>query len=70
MWKGSVSDCLSHLHEKHGGSQYVVMKNLGKFFPPWTYPGICSRRPFVRYSCGCPVVSRGRMSVGTQLSCV
>ena len=36
MWKGSVSDCLSHLHDKHGGSQYVAMRNLGKFFPPWT----------------------------------
>ena len=38
VWKGSVSDCLSHLHEKHGGSQYVAMNNLGKFFPPWTVP--------------------------------
>ena len=36
VWKGSVSDCLRHLHDKHGGSQYVAMKNLGKFFPPWT----------------------------------
>ena len=38
VWKGSVSDCLSHLHDKLGGSQYVAMKNLGKFFPPWTVP--------------------------------
>ena len=38
VWKGSVSDCLSHLHEKYGGSQYVAMNNLGKFFPPWTVP--------------------------------
>ena len=38
VWKGSVSDCLGHLHEKHGGSQYVAMNNLGKFFPPWTVP--------------------------------
>ena len=29
VWKGSVSDCLAHLHDKHGGSQ---------FFPPWTVP--------------------------------
>ena len=36
VWKGSVSDCLSHLHDKHGGSQYVAMNNMGKFFPPWT----------------------------------
>ena len=34
MWKGSVSDCLSHLHDKHGGSQFVAMKNFGQFFPP------------------------------------
>ena len=33
-----MSDCLSHLHEKHGDSQYVAMNNLGKFFPPWTVP--------------------------------
>ena len=31
--KVSVSDCLSHLHDKNGGSQYVAMNN---FFPPWT----------------------------------
>ena len=36
VWKDSVGDGLSHLHEKHGGSQYVAMKKLGKFFPPWT----------------------------------
>ena len=48
VWKGSVSDCLGHLHENHGGSQYVAMNNLGKFFPPWTVPGTCGRRPFVR----------------------
>ena len=36
VWKGSVSDCLGHLHEKHGGSQYVAIKNMAKFFPPWT----------------------------------
>ena len=23
VWKGSVSDCLGHLQDKHGGSQYV-----------------------------------------------
>ena len=33
-----MSDCLGHLHEKHGGSQYVAMNNLGKFFPPGTVP--------------------------------
>ena len=36
VWKGSVSDCLGHLHDKHGGSQYVTLKNIAKFFPPWT----------------------------------
>ena len=38
LWKGSLSDCLAHLYEKHGGSQYVAMNNLEKFFPPWTVP--------------------------------
>ena len=33
-----LGECLSHLHDKHGGSQYVAMNNLGKFFPPWTVP--------------------------------
>ena len=36
VWKGSVSDCLGHLQDKHGGSQYVALKNIAKFFPPWT----------------------------------
>ena len=35
VWKGSVSDCLGHLLDKHGGSQYVALKN---FLPPWTVP--------------------------------
>ena len=38
VWKGSVSDCLGHLQDKHGGSQYVALKNIAKFFPPWTVP--------------------------------
>ena len=33
VWKGSVADCLDHLREKNGGSQFVALKNLGKFFP-------------------------------------
>ena len=49
VWKGSVNDCLSHLHDKHGGSQYVAMKNLGKFFSlPGLYPETCGRWPFVQ----------------------
>ena len=36
VWKGTVSDCLGHLQDKHGGSQYVALKNITKFFPPWT----------------------------------
>ena len=31
-----MSDCLRHLQDKHGGSQYVAVENLGKFFTPWT----------------------------------
>ena len=33
VWKGSMADCLSHLQEKHGGSQFVALSNLGKFSP-------------------------------------
>ena len=36
MWKGSVRACLEHLTEKHGGSTFFAMKNVAKFFPPWT----------------------------------
>ena len=36
VWKGSVSDCLGHVQDKHGESQYMAVKNLGKFFQPWT----------------------------------
>ena len=38
VWKGLVSDCLGHMQDKHGGLQYVVLKNIAKFFPPWTVP--------------------------------
>ena len=38
VWKGSVGDCLYHLCGKNGGTQFVALKNLGKFFPPWTVP--------------------------------
>ena len=34
VWKGSVSDCLGHLQDNHGGSQYVALKNMAKFFLP------------------------------------
>ena len=36
VWKGSVRACLEHLTEKHGGSTFFAMKNVAKFFPPWT----------------------------------
>ena len=29
VWKGSVGDCLDHLHGKHDGSQFLALKNLG-----------------------------------------
>ena len=35
VWKGTVSECLGHLQDKHGGSQYISFQ---KFFPPWTVP--------------------------------
>ena len=35
-WKGSVRACLDHLTEKHGGSTFFAVKNVAKFFPPWT----------------------------------
>ena len=38
VWKGSMRDCLGHLQDKHGGSQYVALQNVAKFFPPWTVP--------------------------------
>ena len=36
MWKGLVLECLEHLAEKHGGSTFVAMENVEKFFLPWT----------------------------------
>ena len=35
VWKGSVSDCLGHFNEKHGGSTFFALKNVAKLFPPW-----------------------------------
>ena len=36
VWKGSVHDCLGHLNDRHGGSTFFALKNVAKFFPPWT----------------------------------
>ena len=36
VWKGSVRACQEHLSEKHGGSSLINLKNVAKFFPPWT----------------------------------
>ena len=36
VWQGSVRACLEHLTEKHGGTTFFAMKNVAKFFPPWT----------------------------------
>ena len=36
VWKGSVRACQEHLSEKHGGSSLFDLKNVAKFFPPWT----------------------------------
>ena len=36
VWKGSVRDCLGHLNDKHVGSTFFTLKNVAKFFPPWT----------------------------------
>ena len=36
VWKGSVRACLEHLTEKHGDSTSMAMKNVARFFPPWT----------------------------------
>ena len=50
VWKGSrsVGDCLDHLREKHGGSQFMALKNLGKFFPRGLLPVTSGMRPFSR----------------------
>ena len=32
VWKGSVSNCLGHFNEKHGGSAFFALKNVSKFF--------------------------------------
>ena len=34
--KGSVRDCLGHFKEKHGGMAFFALKNVSKFFSPWT----------------------------------
>ena len=34
VWKGSVSDCLGHFNEKHGGSAFFARKNVAGLFPP------------------------------------
>ena len=34
--EGLFRDCLGHLNDKHGGSTFFALKNVAKFFPPWT----------------------------------
>ena len=36
VWKGSVRACLEHFTEQHGASTFFALKNVAKFFPPWT----------------------------------
>ena len=48
VWKGSVRECLEHLAEKHGGSTFVAMENVEKFFLPWT--GSTETRFLTRHS--------------------
>ena len=60
VWKGSVSDCLSHLHEKHGGSQYAAMNNLESSPSVDCAPGLLaegSSSGCVRHGGGRPPVS-------------
>ena len=53
VWKGSLSDCLAHLTEKHGGSQFVALRtSAGR----------------IRCGGGCPTVSRIQTQVGTHAS--
>ena len=42
VWKGSVSDCMGHFNEKHGG---LGSRNS---FPHGRSPGTCGRRLFVQ----------------------
>ena len=31
-----MKNCLDHMRSKYDGAQFLDMKTLGKFFPPWT----------------------------------
>ena len=61
-----MSDCLGHLQDKHGGSQYVL-----SFVD--CVPGLVDEEGpssgRLWDSCGCLTVPRGRVPFGTQVSC-
>ena len=57
--KGSLCDCLDHLHEKHGGSQYVAINNLRKFSPVDCTPRLLAGGP----SPGCVWCGGGRPAI-------
>ena len=70
VWKGSVRACLEHLTEKHGGSTFFALKNVAKFFPPWTVARSvwqAALRPdvsvdaFLFHEAGCRLVHRYRV---------
>ena len=71
VWKGSVREYLEHLAEKHGGSTFVAMENVEKFFLPWTLTqsvwlhALC---PDFRGSRGHSPISRGGTTIGSSLS--
>ena len=48
VWKGSVRDCLDHFREKHGGSQFAALQNLGNIFHHRLSPVTSDLRPFGR----------------------
>ena len=69
VWKGSVRACLEHLPEGCGGSSLFALKNVARFFPPWTVwqtalrPDVSGIAVDVRlfHGAGCRLVHRYRV---------
>ena len=64
VWKGTVSECLGHLQEKHEGSQHIALQNVTKFFPPWTVPLELWQTALRGSGGGCQIIPRIQMSFG------
>ena len=51
QWNGMPQDCVAHLRQAHAVPHLVRAANLGKWFPPWKFPGRCGHEALLPHVC-------------------